>query len=150
MKKIIIARHGDYISSGDQRLSDHGISQIEVLGNKLLPHIKGETLILTSDSLRACQSAKILAAIFNAPIVEYGILRADNRIRMNLQRAWLLINERGRDVDVLVLVTHFEYTESLPQLIEEKLFGTSTFPYAEVGKGGAWIIDCEMKTCSEA
>jgi hypothetical protein len=56
---------------------------------------------------------------------------------------------QGIKSENLIMVTHLEYSEELPQFIRGTILDGigNGFPSHETEKGEAWVIDCEAKTC---
>lgn len=143
MDKLIIIRHGDY---DGVNLSDFGKRQMAELGNRLMPQINGDVLILSSTAPRARESAEILGKAFNVSIEDHEILWSDRSHYEDFPKVLELVRSKKEEVDVLILVTHLEYVYGFPGHFGQTELEISTFPYREIGKGTAWVIHCEGKT----
>lgn len=117
IKNIIIFRHGETNWNKEKRYQGHidiplnelGKEQAHSLGPKLLQY--NPQLILTSDLLRAKETALIVNSYLNIPTIESKELRecslgdADGMIRDNIKkvygdhqwRTWLSINKEDQD-----------------------------------------------------
>lgn len=146
MKKLIIVRHGDY----DYRNNDlnlRGISQIEKLSERIAQLVAGErVVILSSDRERATSSAKIIADKLVLGFTEHELLWSENCHQTNLSEALILIDQAGESADIVIVVTHYEYTAELPPEYGKRL-GVSGFPHRESDKGTARVIDFDLRTC---
>lgn len=150
MKKIIIVRHGSYYG---RSLDDTGRLQMSAMGNAI-KSLFNENLtirIISSTAARAEQSAKIIADILGISYEMFDFLwsgpEAPRGCSTDLAKTLELIKRSINDV--LILVTHLEYSEDLPTFLAKQLLeGVRGFPSKETGKGEAWIVDCEAKTCT--
>ena len=144
MKKLIVARHGSY--GEDMRISSAGREQMVKLAETLKKHIDGcKVVMLSSSAPRAADSAEVLAGLINVPFKEYEVLWSDNRHRRNDQAVLDLIESKKGDADVVIIVTHIEYTDSFPSFYARKVLNAQIFSYG-IGKGEAQILDCGQKT----
>jgi phosphohistidine phosphatase SixA len=150
MKKIIVVRHGDY---DDDELNEYGRLQIQTLGAAIKSSLTGCTVDMKSSTAkRAQQSSDILAEILGIGYELFGFLwsGADSprANKFDLVAVSKLILES--EADVVILVTHLEYSEVIPTFWARKhLGGVQGFPSRETAKGEAWVIDCEKKTCKK-
>lgn len=152
MKKLILVRHGLYSSWGENAwgLTEQGKAQIERMGRALKGLLAGATVgLLSSTAKRASQSAALLGSHLNTTPEEHGVLGSDGDYGVDMEQTLALIQGQN-GADVLVVVTHLEYVEKFPQHFAEKGLGINPrlFPYREIPKGTAWVIDCEQKTCT--
>jgi phosphohistidine phosphatase SixA len=118
-KKIVIIRHGKY--SGEN-LNDNGIKQIQNLLPKLKAYVSNEknVLLISSSAPRAEDSVKILAKELNLPYETHESFWSDNDHDDNCFQALALIKQRAKEngnADTIILVTHKEYTDNLPEYI---------------------------------
>lgn len=145
LKKLFIVRHGDYLSSGEEGLSPLGIRQMESIGAEIkTQHINGtKPRIITSTATRAKQSADILTRILEVEAEEHEVLWSENRRPPQVKKVFDLIDLDGPEV--VIMVTHLEYTELLPLYFGVYALGGSKLPYREIRKGSAYVIDCEEK-----
>ena len=102
-------------------------------------------ILLTSPAQRAVESTKILEKIFGVGSEEHGVLWSDPKHDYDLNRAYSLIRKREDQAEVLVLVTHLEYVEHLPDFCSLKTMKKCLNSY-EISKGQAFVIDCEKET----
>lgn len=143
MKLLIVARHGEYT---DDHLDEYGIHQIGALTDKLRPLLRQASVrILTSTARRAQESANMLAQAFGVQAEAHDVLWSDEFHPENDSAVLQLIRSRGGDVDVLVLVTHFEYAQSVPECFSISELGVR-LPSGPLRKGQAWVVDCQSKT----
>lgn len=154
-KKIILIRHGDYISDEACNLSENGKNDIRKLAIKLLPEIRGkELLCITSIANRGKQSAEILQEIWreNGVSVDFEkkyeiwsgtdaykearrLLEHDQKSVSVYDTDWLKEFITTANQEVVIVVTHLEFVERFP--VE---FG---FSNRTVAKGQARIVDLE-------
>lgn len=147
MQRLILIRHGVY--GYDDRLNETGRQQMNEIAKKLQPTLNGgRVALLTSVAARARESADIIGKLIGVEPEEHDVLWSENRHRENLPKALELVRSKKDVVDVLILVTHLEYTERFPRYFAQEELGGGTFPHREVAKGEAWDIDCEQKTCT--
>jgi len=148
MKTIIIVRHGEYETrEGIYRLSESGHEQMKQLGEEIASQLNGQSVaLLSSTAPRALDSSEVLGELLGVIPQEHELLWSDNDHSMNTEKALGLVSQH-EEVDVLIVVTHLEYSESLPGKLAHQYFGSDGgFPYASPGKGGAWVISLEKKT----
>ncbi len=149
MKKLIIVRHGAYDeNSGD--LNGPGRNQIEALGVEIkAKHTNGvKPLILTSTVTRAVQSAEILGQILETAIEPNEVLWSSSNRSPKVDEVLELLLSHEEN-DVVILVTHLEYTEELPPAFGSRVLEVTDFPSSAIEKGEAWIINCESRTLSK-
>lgn len=151
MKKVIIARHGQY--DGNSGLLDLvGCDQVRNLGQAMKDFTTGDgTAIISSTAPRAIQSSEILSEIFGIPDRHEKFLWSGPdcpylRTHPNLDEAVHVIKSSW--ADVLILVTHQEYCENLPRHLSFRLkWKESDFPCEPISTGHAWVFDLETKKC---
>jgi len=145
MKKIIIARHGDYDDFGDMRLNARGQYQMSELAKQLQP-ILGDSnvIILASTAKRASMSGDVMADELDCPIEFHEELVSGGGIPCKNEEVLKIIQSYDQ-FDIVILVTHMEYSGGLPPFIGEQLCGVEFNPFA-TNKGEAWVIDLEAKT----
>ena len=146
MKQLILVRHGHYGS--DLHLSKTGKEQITILAKQyLLPIIQRKSCaIYASPANRTKESAAILQETIKAEV--FGI--EQKLLSINLHKEdfdWLysFIEDRA-NADVLIFVTHLEYTNYFASFFAEKL--GKTFTYQEVKRGQALIINVDEQLSS--
>jgi phosphohistidine phosphatase SixA len=145
MKKLILVRHGQYDNSS--HLTENGREQIKMLATKLKIYIDNDMSIsvLASPTYRTQESADIISKIFNIKFeIKNELLSEGFAHAMNLSRAYNLIKSKD-GVDIVILVTHFDYVADLPKYFSEKEWGIK-LPSVEIGKGEAWVVDCLQRT----
>jgi phosphohistidine phosphatase SixA len=142
MKKLLIARHGNY--DRDYRLNEYGKKQMTELAEFLQTGLDGDSLlILSSPAPRASDSADVMAKMLKTGFEEVEELWDDNRHRGDPKKSYEIIKARGADVDVVIAITHMEFTEYLPRYFIKDL-GIDTL-CTEIGQGKAWEIDFEKR-----
>lgn len=148
MKRLVIARHGEYSGGGNNPLLNaDGQAQMRRLADGLKALINGgSVVVLASTAARGSMSGKVVATCLECAMEECPVLWSDNQHDTNCAEVLELIQSK-KDFDTVVLVTHLEYTQKLPSHIGEHLFGGKEFPFAQVPKGRAWVIDCVAQTC---
>lgn len=142
MNTIMILRHGHFIS-GTEDLSSEGVKQVKSLLVKIQEYLeKSKTVILSSDAPRAVQSASLLSKYLKIPIGFSRCLWADDRHKENTELAVDTIIQYAtqQSADVVIVVTHFEYTGSLPNLISQKITGKCILPHEEFLQEGEMYI----------
>ncbi len=146
MKNFIVARHGSYDES--LNLSPSGESQMKRLAQALKQVLdEGSILLLSSSAPRAIQSSQVLSDEIGVAFENFDELWSDNMHRENTTRAMELILDKSSGFDHVIIMTHLEYSESLPFVFAEKELGMSELYLCSVPKGEAWHINCSKKTC---
>lgn len=145
MKKLIIVRHGHDI---DDRISATGRAQILRLSQALSPlvEIDGKVLVLTSIAPRGIDTANLIAEQFSLPVEPHEVFWSENSHREDFNAALALIDKRADDVEILIVVTHYEYVKDFPKFYGDKRFGKHSIPSKLIEKGQAWIIDLVEKS----
>jgi phosphohistidine phosphatase SixA len=129
-------------------LSDSGHDQIEKLAKKLFLLTKRKRIrILTSPVDCARDSADILGSILGVIAKPCDILRSGEGHPILLQEAYDLIQSQGKNVDILIIVTHLGYVYELPVYFAEKTLYIQVVA-SSVGEGCAVIIDIRAKKLS--
>lgn len=148
MKRLVICRHGEYGYGG--RLDNEGKSQIRSLSGRLrqIFNPDNETaLILSSTAPRAVDSATILAEAIKAPVEKYPDLWSDSNHDEDIDAVLRLIKAVQSRADMVVIVTHLEYTEDLPVYIGRRELGKRLRRKA-LDKGEGIVLDYRNKTIS--
>lgn len=145
LKRLIIVRHGDYGS--DDHLNIDGKREMNKLGDELMTSIiNGQRgFILTSPINRAFESAEILRGMLGFQIVANEVLFSNGDHPVDLIASLELIRSYKNIADILIVVTHLEYTNRFHQYFGKNELGVE-FQFGGIGKGQAWDIDCEQKT----
>lgn len=144
MKQLIVVRHGE--CGQDNRLNYRGYAQMVALAGKLKPFINGESvLIITSPTDRTRESARILGTAFGSEIEEYEVLWSENSHPEDFPGALELVRSQRDKADVLILVTHYEYTEGFPEFFAKEELEVKLHA-REIKKGEALVIDCLQNT----
>jgi len=144
MKKLVVARHGQY--GHDDRLNETGRDQVAGLAKKLEAHINSDSvLLLTSPVDRARESAEIIGSYFGVGLEEHEVLWSENDHPEDFPRALELVKSRQGDVDIIILMTHFEYVEHFPAYFAKKELEVE-LRCRLIEKGEAWVVDCEQKS----
>ena len=146
MKRLIIVRHGN--CNEDGYLDDNGRRQMDYISRRLKSKFTDNprVVILTSTADRAKESAEILGKIFEVEIEPHEVLWSDRERRTDLSNLLYLVRSKKDIADVIILVTHLEYTEEFPYHFGKNELGVGHFPFRELGNGQFWDIDCEQKT----
>ena len=136
MSRLAIVRHGKYGS--DYRLNDQGRAQIQTLAERLNQSFDYEqeiALVLSSIAPRAIDTAEIIAQILQAPVETHELLWSENSHPENLEEAYKLVQSSRNRADLLVLVTHYEYTEELPALFGRRDLSQRFYQHVKKGEG---------------
>lgn len=143
METLIIARHGEY--SGDD-LNDYGAGQMQTVGIKIKQLLRpgNSVSIISSAAARASQSADVLSEVLGVPVEIHKILWSDNTHREDEEAAYNIIMSK-ENYDVVVVVTHLEYSRDLPAYFAEKKNWGTRLSYEETPKGQAWVLDCTSR-----
>ena len=140
MRHLVIVRHGDY--GPDRRISHSGRAQMLALAQHLKQLVNsGSVVILSSTAPRAADSAAILGEALRVEVELHDILWSDNSHPEDISGAFELVRSCSSRADVVVLVTHLEYTRDLSRHFAEKEWGVS-LPLSEIKKGQARVLDC--------
>jgi len=143
MEKLILVRHGNYNGSV---ISDSGRQQMEILARKLQLELQDKrVLIISSTALRAIGSAEVFSNVLGISFEQDEKLWSDNDHWRDHSQLLELIRARQEDADVIILVTHLEYTEEFPAYYGKEELKVN-WNQREIEKGEAWIIDCIKKT----
>lgn len=149
MKKLIVVRHGDY--GFDNHLNEKGEGQMKRISEKLREHIKGLSVyILSSSADRARESTEALSRELDIGFEFNELLWSDEEHGWSNEALLDLIRTKTR-VDVIVLVTHYEYANDFPRyfaMFQLKVEDASPF-CKRVEKGEAVVIDCEALTLTK-
>lgn len=146
LKKLVFVRHGSY--GHDFHLNDHGHKQMDVAAEKIGPLLQEHrsVLLIVSTTLRAVESAEDLKKHFNFDSCEESKLFSDNG--WDIQAGIKVILERGKQHDMIVVVSHLEYCEYLPYDFMKKVFGLES-PALSMGRGHVCLCDLEKKTLTK-
>lgn len=138
LKYIIAVRHGEY-SNLTKELDDCGISQICALASRLsiLLAKRKSVEVFSSPSLRAQQSAEIIAREFQTSIKVCDSLRSDEYKDGNQMLEELLSVRNGGDV--LIAVTHYVAPSGIINAVCER-FRKGRFGCREQAKGDGCMI----------
>jgi len=149
MEKLFIVRHGSYYPNGGC-LTSSGQEDIQLLSKKIGRMCKGlKVRILTSPAPRGLESAKIIAKQLHIKVEPHEVLWSEpgSGHDCDIEETLKLI-QKVSATDVVILVTHLEYTDDLPHNFGHQVLGVTNFPFfQEINKGCAWFIDCVKKTC---
>lgn len=150
MRHVVILRHGNY--GPDRRLDETGRDQMARMGRELRRRFGDEAIVgvFHSPAPRAEDSAKELAVNLKpvASVPLEFLWSEHNRPTQN-SRVRALLELQPAEVDVIVLVTHYEYVVELPRFLGREMLEVHDFPGYELPKGSAWVIDLQDKTCEE-
>ncbi len=150
LKKIIIIRHGEYDSWGDQNLNEIGKRQINNILPLLVKLALGKFAIISSTMWRARQSAYIIWGKDNT--IDYSLhpvlAQKEHPAEEDFEKIWDHINYTagGERIDTVVVVTHGEYTGDLTNYITKKLHKRTWFaPGTLISKGALILLDLEKE-----
>ena len=153
LKYFIPVRHGDYgYEIARSGLTELGIAQSNALAKELATIVdEMDVVILTSYVTRAKQTATYIGTqlgIFPTecrPLYEEpprGLRGGDYPETMQIIEQYL------ETTDVLILVTHLEPAEELPNIFLKKYLGSKEQIGGCVDKGCGNIVDCKKITVS--
>ena len=143
MEKLILVRHGAYF--GNLHLSPEGVKQIKNLAPKLKDLTQGKKVaIFTSTAIRTKESAAILAEQLGCPVEEWPVLGSDAYWVERIEALMEQVNARASDFDVIIMVTHMEYTDQFPYYFGREMWKIE-LPFDRLSKGEAIVIDCVAK-----
>ncbi|MCM2339390.1 MAG: histidine phosphatase family protein [Burkholderiales bacterium] len=140
MKKLVLIRHGDYV---DISLTNEGREQLKELGEKLKNKFSQFSfIILYSPTERTKESKEILERYLNCDTEEVEALRSSGgELNSKQVEEILKMIENKSDRDIVILVTHFEFTTDFPNIYgETKGFDIG---YKRIGYGCMRIINIE-------
>jgi len=147
LKHLFIARHALHFETHHKGISPEGIKQMQSFA-RFVRSIIGENnniKILASNELRSSHSAQVIADILGIShqcIKCDDILYSSDMAKPRPDEALDLINQVA--VEVVIVVTHLEYTRDLPSHFGTHVLNTTTFPVCKLEKGEAWAINCEL------
>lgn len=145
VRQLFIVRHGAF-NDRDGNLNHDGISQIEALAQKIKALLaEGGIRMLSSNAIRAKQSAAILEPVLGVSPTFHDILRIPPREGM--VKVVQLIESIDPPAPIVVVVTHLDFAEPLPVCWGEMKLDGTVFVEQFLSKGAAWYIDCMARTC---
>ena len=153
MRYLVLVRHGNHIPEEGGILSLMGRESAEMLGKVLMRRFAGQKCsVISSTRVRATQTAEIISEELLEYFISHEVLWSDATRREDLPRATTLMAMHGSLYDVVVAVTHYEYTETWPKYIAEHLLHmppveVQRFPERPLDNCMAYVIDLEQKTC---
>jgi phosphohistidine phosphatase SixA len=103
--------------------------------------------IVSSAAPRASQSAEVLSTVLGVPFETHDILWSDNRHSEDEEAAYNIIKSKETD-DIVVAVTHLEYSRDLPSYFAKRNNWGVRVAYEETEKGHAWVLDCTNQKVS--
>ncbi|MDO8509587.1 MAG: hypothetical protein Q7S24_00410 [bacterium] len=143
MRKVVIARHGEY--NDDLTLNTYGAGQMKRLAEHLKTLSCARVIVLASTATRASASGDVMADVMGCAIEYHELLWPDNEHGEDPLKVIDLIKRKADDFDMVIIVTHLEYTDCLPQDVG-RMLGGMMVPYSLISKGHAWIFDTVDKT----
>lgn len=145
MKYLALVRDAD--SGVDGRLTTSGHEQMYRLSRQLKEHVGALSVrILSSSAPRAKDAATILSQAFEVDSFEAEELWWSHSCEPgSLPYALARIRECAPSADVLVVVTHREYVDHLPERFGREELGVD-LPPVNANKGEAVVIDCEQRS----
>lgn len=137
---VAVIRHGEY--DYNYNLDEGGREQIRLLSSKLKEIVSGKkTVMFTSTAARAVQTAEILSRELGVTFEERKFLHSGGGDLDTEQAEKALELIRTANADVVLLSTHFEFVESFPAIIGDKLLGARLCSN-QIPKGSAWLVNC--------
>ena len=156
MKELIVARHGEYgCGNGDRfnknkdvdHLTEQGRRSVKKLAEKLKLHAQDKSVtILSSTAIRAVESARIISKELKVKFKIHNALWHDDEYPAYQSEVLELIQSHTK-TDVLILVTHREYTGYLPHYFSKACLNARLDSHP-IYYARAWAIDCEKVTLS--
>ena len=147
MKKLCAVRHASYnFETG--HLNDYGKREAIVLANSLASALGVvQATIVSSDIIRARETADFIAEKFGAPVATHRFLSLDenSRERAMFKLSKLVKMYEKEGAEDLIFVTHEMQATFLPGYFAKERFGLD-WDDPTIDKGTGWIIDCENKT----
>jgi broad specificity phosphatase PhoE len=145
-RTIYVVRHGHHTNG---YLDSLGKSQIAVLAKELKLRIseKASLRIISSTAARATESAEIIAKSLNARSEGTDSMLwtgPDGNKSCHLDETLEMIN--STDDEVVIMVTHYEYSEEFPSFFASKVWGDKGFSETSLNNGQAWCINCNDNT----
>lgn len=147
LKNLFIVRHALHFETHHKGINPDGIGQMKAFAH-FVRSIIGENnniKILSSNKLRCDHSAQVIEetlGISHRGIKYDDILYSSDVAKPQLKEALDLINQEADEV--VIVVTHLEYTRDLPSHFGTHVLNTTTFPVCKLEKGEAWAINCEL------
>ncbi len=142
MKKLIVVRHGAY-DVATMNLHDIGRRQMLDISPKIHDAIGNDTaIILSSTAPRAEQSAQVLADQLNTDIELHEVLWSESGRPTKPDTVLELIKSHD-EKDVVILLTHLEYTDIFPAYYARRVLNTNPECQLPLSKGEMLILDCD-------
>ncbi len=146
MKYLVIARHGYYdFRTGD--LNERGRKKIEKLTEELKKSVDKRVVIISSTAPRAIQSAEVIREELGGELYQEELLYSDKKKDPDCPTVFQLIEgkEKEAEVEVLILVTHYEYTEDLHLYFFKRKWNI-TLGGGILQRGEAWLISYDKRS----
>lgn len=154
MKKLIIARHGDYYRQhgSDGSLTYEGYQEVNKLASFLKQHFNSTSIVMFHSPVTRCiESAEIIEKELSIKSQVSAILNPDSEVNyVNMLFSKDEENDRKRYLNnalgliIVILVTHYEFVEKLSSHYGEKELGAD-FWDSVIDTGKAWLVNCETK-----
>lgn len=139
MNKLILIRHGDY----DNRtglLTNNGQRKMRMTAEVLRSHLAGNTKLLSSTAPRAVESAGIICDKLNLTYEQHEVLWVDQAHPENFPGVLELVRAHIYEVDILVIITHYDYAQYFPTYFCMKVLNVD-LPVRSLYKGEMRIIE---------
>ncbi len=137
---IIVVRHGKYLQNGN--LAEEGKAQIRQVAKKILTMMNGsKVVILSSVAPRTIESAEIISTCLRTSYQAHHALLSTNGQKEDLPTALRLIKTAQKKADIVVVVTHLEYSRSLIPYYAEQELGITGMNINALSPGEAWVFD---------
>lgn len=144
MRYLVLVRDADYGIDG--RLTTSGREQMYRLARQIRGCVGARSVrMLSSSAPRAKDAALILADAFDTDFELEDLWWSHSCEPGSLPYALARIRECAPSTEVLIVVTHREYVDHLPEYFGREELGTP-LPPVSVSKGEAIVIDCENRS----
>lgn len=145
MKRLILVRYGLYENGS---LTSEGEEMMRASAEKIRTLANGSSMMVVSaDVPRARESAMIIADTLSLPFGgTYAELYADDQAgnMPNPEQALSMLENIGKDTDVIIAVTSREYIATLPVLVARTYFDKET-DQKHLDRGEVLLIDLVNK-----
>ncbi|MBI2046984.1 histidine phosphatase family protein [Candidatus Pacearchaeota archaeon] len=154
MKHLVVARHGDYISYSNPRISLSGHHQMEELGRAIKEIFNGKSAHLVSSTApRALDCSEVLAVQLALHLefdkIPYLWSEHDGPpdcyyFQPSLVKVMALVDERREKAEGLIMMTHLGLLRDFLSYFLNKEFGRKE-EIGELNKGQAVHFDLEKR-----
>ncbi|MDO8660437.1 MAG: histidine phosphatase family protein [Candidatus Woesearchaeota archaeon] len=145
MDYLLVVRHGEYDNNTGQ-LTTPGEHQIESLADKvqsILGIKQNKTTILSSQTQRTKQSAKIIAKIFGLPVEEIVFSKSlfpdGEDLSSKRAKELNILRTQYQDSQLLVMVGHIDVANGYPEWVLQER--EVTYSQGKIEKGQGVLIN---------